>query len=148
MKPNRFNAYSFKRCQSAAEDNIEQCLTKKKYGDCVKSGIKWEAVGTHGSAGNTEIERLYKIVSNTCSHKRLMMDLLKQQKASGTSKKFAVILEDDVAFDRKEFMRKVVNFCETYDGKLNNTWQMVQIDPFGSKCDKHIVGYFEGLPVL
>merc|ERR1719388_408547 len=74
--------------------------------------------------------------------------LKKHQESNATKKpKYAVILEDDVAFDRKDFMRKIVNFAETYDGKLNKTWQMVQIDPFGSKCDKHIVGHFEGLPV-
>merc|ERR1719161_2817003 len=79
----------------------------------------------------------------------MMAHMLKKRDMLNTTHKtkYAVILEDDVAFDRKEFLRKVVNFAETYDGKLNKTWQMVQIDPFGSKCDKHIVGYFEGLPV-
>jgi GR25 family glycosyltransferase involved in LPS biosynthesis len=149
MKPHRFAAFSFKRCRAASEDDIVTCLAQKKYGDCVKSGVNWGAIGTHGSAGNTELDRMYKIVSNWCSHKRMMAYMLKKHNELNMTKKpkYAVILEDDVAFDRKEFLRKVVNFAETYDGKLNRTWSMVQIDPFGSKCDKHIVGYFEGLPV-
>eukprot|EP00746_Dinoflagellata_sp_MGD_P157901 gnl/MRDRNA2_/MRDRNA2_86344_c0_seq1.p1 gnl/MRDRNA2_/MRDRNA2_86344_c0~~gnl/MRDRNA2_/MRDRNA2_86344_c0_seq1.p1 ORF type:complete len:422 (+),score=94.96 gnl/MRDRNA2_/MRDRNA2_86344_c0_seq1:83-1348(+) len=162
MKPHRFAAYSFKRCRDALTDDIQTCLVQKKYGDCVKSGVNWGSVKTHGSASNTELERMYKIVSNWCSHKRMMAYMLKKRDALNTTEarkpKYAVILEDDVAFDRHDFLRKVVNFAETYDGKYseqnpgkvhgaNQTWQMVQIDPFGSKCDKHIVGYFEGLPV-
>jgi hypothetical protein len=147
MKSNRFPAFNFKRCRAAAEDDVVSCLVQKKYGDCVKSGLNWGAVNTHFSASNSELERQYHIVSNWCSHKRMMSQMLKQHKAQNSTKKYAVILEDDVAFDRKDFMRKVVNFCETYDGKMNTTWSMVQIDPFGSKCDKHVVGNFEGMPV-
>merc|ERR1719160_1346289 len=77
----------------------------------------------------------------------MMQEMYKRHIESNSTKKYAVVLEDDVAFDRREFMRKVVNFAEMYDGKYNTSWSMVQIDPFGSKCDKHIVGSFEGLPV-
>merc|ERR1719161_1203196 len=113
MKSHRFAAFSFKRCRVAEEDDIQSCLTMKKYGDCVKSGVNWGAVATHGSASNTEKDRMYKIVSNWCSHKRMMAHMLKKQQESNATKKpkYAVILEDDVAFDRKDFMRKIVNFA-------------------------------------
>jgi len=147
IKSNRFEAFSFKRCRSAAEDDLVSCLIQKKYGDCVKSGVNLGAVSTHGTAGNTDLERKYHIVSNWCSHKRMMSQMLKQHKEKNSTAKYAVILEDDVSFTRSEFLRKVVNFAETYDGKMSKTWTMVQIDPFGSKCDRHIYGKFEGLPV-
>lgn len=147
VKSHRFQGFNFKRCESWEADDITRCLTKKKYPDCIgKKGIAF-GITTHGSASNTDNERKYHIVSNWCSHKRMMAQMYKEHQQQKSKKKYAIMMEDDVAFNRKEFMRKVVNFCETYDGKYNKTWTMVQIDPFGSKCDKHIVGHFEGLPV-
>merc|ERR550537_356970 len=106
-----------------------------------------QSVSTHSSQDNAAVDRIYHVVSNWCSHKRMLAQMLKKKKETNSTVKYAVVLEDDVAFDRREFTRKVVNFIEKYDGKYNSTWSMVQIDPFGSKCDKHIVGEFEGLPV-
>jgi len=153
MKPHIFMAIKFDKCmkQQAApgqpREDIVACLQKTGFGDCVKKGVDHQAIATHGSAGNEDFERAYKIVSNACSHKRMMSQMYDAYKEGKTKAKYAVLLEDDVAFDRRDFMRKVVNFIEMYDGKFNSTWQMVQIDPFGSKCDRHIVGHFEGLPV-
>jgi len=149
VKPHMFKAINFFQCsRSAGQDaNLVGCLTANKYGDCVARGINPQAIATHGAQGADDLARAYHIVSNACSHKRMMTAMHKQHKESKSKAKYAVLLEDDVAFDRHDFLRKIVNFAEMYDGKYNSTWQMVQIDPFGSKCDKHIVGYFEGLPV-
>jgi len=147
VKPHVFKALEFQRCISAADENLVECLKNTQNDDCVKKGLNPQAIATHGSASNSDLVRRYHIVSNACSHKRMMSEMLKRHTESKSKAKYAILLEDDVAFDRKDFVRKVVNFAETYDGKMNSTWQMVQIDPFGSKCDRHIVGYFEGLPV-
>jgi len=146
MKPKSYQGINFHQCQGKSDD-IVKCLTVNGYGDCVKKGIQSQAASTHGSQSKNEMVQKYHIISNACSHKRMMAHMLKQHTESKSKAKYAVLLEDDVAFDRHDFVRKVVNFAETYDGKYNETWHMVQIDPFGSKCDKHIVGKFEGLPV-
>jgi hypothetical protein len=149
MKSHMFKAINFHQCASKAftDPDMVNCLIHNGYGDCAKKGLNPQAIATHGAQGNDAITRAYHIVSNACSHKRMMAQMLKQHKASKSKAKYAVLLEDDVAFDRHDFVRKVVNFAEMYDGQHNSTWSMVQIDPFGSKCDRHIVGYFEGLPV-
>merc|ERR1719281_544790 len=106
VKPNRFVGFNFKRCKAWDSDNLIECLKKKKYRDCVASGVNWGAIQTHGSQGGTELERNYHIVSNVCSHKRMMKEMYNQWQESNSTKKYAVLLEDDVAFQSKEFMRK------------------------------------------
>jgi hypothetical protein len=151
LKPYRYKGLNFHQCQGSktktAAPDIVRCLINNGYGDCVKKGIQSQGVSTHGSKGADDATQKYHIISNACGHKRLMSHILEQKKKTNSTAKYALLLEDDVAFNRHDFARKIVNFAEKYDGKYNETWHMVQIDPFGSKCDKQIVGYFEGLPV-
>jgi len=147
MKPHIYAGLNFHKCIGAKDPNIAACLTDSGYGDCVKRGLNPQGIATHGSKAGDDIAQAYRIVSNACSHKRALAHMLKTHRESKSKAKYAVLMEDDVIFYRGDFVRKIVNFAETYDGKYNETWTMVQIDPFGSKCDKHIAGYFEGMPV-
>merc|ERR1719191_73174 len=99
LKPHIFKALNFGKCQSRKNESIVACLADNGYGDCVKRGLNPQAIATHGSAGNSLTERNYHIISNACGHKRALAEMLKRHKESKSKSKYAVLLEDDVAFD-------------------------------------------------
>merc|ERR1719375_2374331 len=58
------------------------------------------------------------------------------------------MLEDDSVLDDERYTEKINQFINEYEGKFNETWQMVQLDFYGSSCKYHGVGHVGGKTVF
>lgn len=140
VKANRFPALKFPTEKECGDKPFVTCLQAKGFGDCVEGGVDWYATSTHGSGDADEFQTRAAVISNWCGHKRLWKQLEKSN-----SSKYHVVLEDDTILDREWFMNVVSDFATNYKDK---EWDLVQVDPFGAKDKKDLVGHFRGKPVF
>jgi len=145
-QPIRFPAIQFPdRCAKKKKNrDYEACLKESGLGDCFVSGIDYAATGTHGSQEHDTHRIRNAIISNWCGHKRLF-ESMEQQRQNGTAPEYFVVLEDDVVLDRKYFTKVIKDFVTNYE---NRDWDAVQLDPFGHKDRKDMIGQFRGKPVF
>lgn len=153
IQPNRFAAIKIDDCFGKHYD-FGVCVRKQGFGDCIKGGMLWSALGAHGSekadkegeVGVADYRRHLGIVSNWCSHKRLFNQIFD----SNQTAEYHLIFEDDVIL-KPGFKKAVADFIENYKGDWNSEdkkWDLVQIDPFGSTCDWQKVDEFRGKPIF
>jgi hypothetical protein len=86
----------------------------------------------------------FHIISNWCSHKQLFSKLYN----SSSKADFFMVMEDDTVMDDENFVPKLKEFINTYDGEMKDNWQMVQVDFYGSSCKFHSVGHSGGKTVF
>lgn len=152
IQPNRYAALNIKDC-FGKHDDFGVCVRSQGYGDCIKGGMLYSALGAHGSekvdkegeVGVADYKRHLGIVSNWCSHKRLFTQI----QESNQTADYHLIFEDDVIL-RPGFKKAVADFIENYKGEWNSKgkhWDLVQIDPFGTTCDHDQVDSFRGNPI-
>eukprot|EP00746_Dinoflagellata_sp_MGD_P155480 gnl/MRDRNA2_/MRDRNA2_85401_c0_seq5.p1 gnl/MRDRNA2_/MRDRNA2_85401_c0~~gnl/MRDRNA2_/MRDRNA2_85401_c0_seq5.p1 ORF type:complete len:344 (+),score=89.05 gnl/MRDRNA2_/MRDRNA2_85401_c0_seq5:72-1103(+) len=152
IQPRRFTAIKLEKCFGPKAPDFGTCIRNQGYGDCIKSGMQWGALGAHGSeradlegTGVADYTRHLGITSNWCSHKRLMQQIEKDEESAD----YHLIFEDDVIL-KPGFKKAVADFIENYNGTWNDgfkKWDLVQIDPFGTTCDDHKVDEFRGASI-
>lgn len=137
--PNRFPAVKFPdECVSG--DAPEHCLKQKGFGDCFENGIDYDSISTHGSKGTSQRKMGFHVIANWCSHKRLFEQLEKKKDQSD----YFLILEDDVILDRNWTVKVLKDFAQNYP---DQSWNLLQVDPFGAKSLDDLKGHFKGKPV-
>merc|ERR1719235_940295 len=149
IQPHRFTAIHLEKCFGPKSPDFGTCIRNQGYGDCIKSGMQWGALGAHGSeradingTGVADYQRHLGITSNWCSHKRLM-EKIRDDELAGD---YHLIFEDDVIL-KPGFKHAVADFIQNYNGTWSKQWDMVQIDPFGQTCERHQVDEFRGAPI-
>jgi len=147
VQPNRFAAVRFPEACAKEQrgKDYEACLDKFGLKDCIEAGIDYGATGTHGTRDQAEGKIRNAVISNWCGHKRLFKQIEDEAKNNTDHAKYVVLLEDDVIVDRKWFYPVLQDFATKYE---NRDWDFVQIDPFGHKDKKDLLGHFRGKPVF
>jgi len=148
IQPNRFEAMRMHTCAPGVD--FAMCARKQQMSDCVKGGLQYGALGSHGSGkeqANSDFKRHAGITSNWCSHKRLFSKIAEDKNSAD----YHLIFEDDVIL-KPGFKHAVADFIENYNNSTTSSewgqkWDMVQIDPFGATCDEHKVDEFRGNPI-
>jgi len=126
LEPHRFNAVKYPtKCDANEKSPKDKNCFRKLYGDCMKGGINRQAVTAHTKPGSTPGAVQKGVISNWCSHKRILDQFANDTKAS--QEKYYVILEDDVIIS-PTFARALESFIATYP----NEWKYIQVDPFGA----------------
>jgi len=136
QKANRYSAVVFpEECTSGLAP--QTCLKEKGFGDCFDKGIVEEAITAHKATGNV---MNYNVVANWCSHKRLFESLEEKKGESD----FFLVLEDNVLLDRNHTISVLKDFVQGYE---DQSWDLLQIDPFGAKSFAGLHGHYKGKPV-
>lgn len=105
--------------------------------------------------GANEWQLRHTIAANWCGYKRLFRQLLDNSESSSRTDALSeleddyfVLLEDDVVIgDPSLFTKGIEDFLLNYRGAMYDTWDLLQLDPFGETCDSHVIDRFRQKPV-
>jgi len=150
VTPSRYEADVFSPCLD--NDTFKQCLRTQGGGDCIKGGIDWPSVQSHGSPNgggtgitNASIDVSEHIISNWCSHKRLFSKLADDEDTA----EYVLVLEDDT-FISERLHKELIDFTRAF-----RHWDLAIVDPFLGQnnksygnCGDYQIGSLNGRAVL